>query len=379
MARTSKNAKNGGAVNKAASSAAGKAMARTTGVAEGAKTKSAEQASKAKTSRAKISKAKADGTEVSGVEEVRAAGTKSAASTRAKSAEKASRAKTGKAKASDEEVSGVEEVRAAGTKSAEVAKAKSAEKASSAKTGKAKASSAEEARVAGTKSAAATTAKSAVKAKSAARKDEQENAPKTAASVTGEVIFSLRAGTPIYVKTADICSAFGKTNQWIGQLTAQGVIHKSQTSHGSLYEIFDTVRSYCAYLEERAKKVDEDTAELELRRKKADAEYKESKAIVAELEAAEYQGTMHRSEDVQKMTADLLFAVRGALRALAGRCATDCAACSSPAEVQKIIEREVSEILKDLSEYKYDRKKYDELVRQRMKREELREDEEDDE
>ena len=78
---------------------------------------------------------------------------------------------------------------------------------------------------------------------------------------------------------------------------------------------------------------------------------------------------MHRSEDVQKMTADLLYFVRGGLVALAGRCATECAASSEPAEVQKIIEHEVHEILKDLSEYKYDPKRYDELVRQRTNRE----------
>lgn len=187
-------------------------------------------------------------------------------------------------------------------------------------------------------------------------------------SSTGEVIFSLRAGTPIFVKTADICSAIGKTNQWVGQLTSQGVIHKSDTKHGSLYNLFETIKAYCAYLEERVKRVDEDTAELDVRRKRAEAEFKEAKATVAMLEADEFQGKMHRSEDVQAMTADLLFFVRGSITALAGRCATDCAASSDPAEIQKIIEREVYDILKDLSEYKYDPKRYDELVRQRMNR-----------
>lgn len=169
------------------------------------------------------------------------------------------------------------------------------------------------------------------------------------------------------MKTADICSAIGKTNQWVGQLTSQGIIHKSDTKHGTLYNLFETVKAYCAYLEDRAKKIDEDTAQLEIRRKKADAELKEAKATVAMLEADEFQGKMHRSEDVQAMTADLLFFIRGSITALAGRCATDCAASSDPAEVQKIIEREVHDILKDLSEYKYDAKRYDELVRQRMK------------
>ncbi len=187
-------------------------------------------------------------------------------------------------------------------------------------------------------------------------------------SGSGQAIFSLQAGTPIFVKTADVCSATGKTNQWIGQLTSQGVIHKCRTNHGQLYSLFDTMRAYCAYLEERAKKDDEDICLLELRKKQAETKLKESKAAVAELEAAEFQGKMHRSEDVRAMTADLLYYVRGSLLALAGRCAADCAASADPAEVQKIIEREVFAILKDLSEYKYDSKRYDELVRERMKR-----------
>lgn len=187
-------------------------------------------------------------------------------------------------------------------------------------------------------------------------------------SQTGQVIYSLEAGTPIFVTAADICTALGKTKSRISQITGDGVIHKTRTNHGLLYNLFETVRLYCEHIEERAKKESEDSAELDLRRKRAEAKLKESKATVAELEAAEFQGKMHRSEDVQAMTADLLYYVRGSLKALAGRCATDCAASSEPTEVQKIIEREVFEILKDLSEYKYDRKRYDELVRQRMKR-----------
>lgn len=187
-------------------------------------------------------------------------------------------------------------------------------------------------------------------------------------SKTGQVIYSLEAGTPIFVTTADICTAFDRTKQRISQLTGDGIIHKTQTNHGSLYNLFDTVRAYCSYLEERAKKTDEDTTALDLRRKKAEAEIREAKAIIATGEAEEFQGKMHRSEDVQALTADLLFYIRGSITALPGRCATDCAAVSDPNEVQKIIEREVREILKDLSEYKYDAKKYEELVKQRMNR-----------
>ncbi|MCM1299622.1 MAG: hypothetical protein NC203_00415 [Firmicutes bacterium] len=181
----------------------------------------------------------------------------------------------------------------------------------------------------------------------------------------GQVIFSLQAGTPIFVKTADICAATGKTNQWIGQLTSQGIINKTQTSHGALYSFFETMKAYCAMIEDRAKKLDEDSEAIEKRKKQAETKLKESKALMEEMKVKEFQGKMHRSEDVQAMTADLLFYIRGSLMALAGRCATECAASSEPAEVQKIIEREVFLILKELSDYKYSKKRYEECVRRR--------------
>lgn len=186
-------------------------------------------------------------------------------------------------------------------------------------------------------------------------------------SAPAEIIYSLKAGTQILVKTADIVASTGKTTAWVRDLTARGIIKETRTKYGELFDFVQTMRAYCAMLE--ARRCDDDTADVELKRKKAEAKLKESKAAIAEMQAKEFQGKMHRSEDVQKLTSDLLYFVRGGLVALAGRCATDCAAVTEPAEVQKIIEREVREILRDLSEYKYDPKKYDELVRQRTNRE----------
>lgn len=227
------------------------------------------------------------------------------------------------------------------------------------------------------KNAKASTARTSRAKTTGANKADAKGAVKPKASgeplggeAVKQIIFSLDAGTPIYVKTADICNATGKTNQWIGQLTSQGTIFKTATAHGQLYELFETMRNYCAMLEGRAaKRKDETSAAAELRKKQADADYKEAKAEQADMETKEFQGKLHRSEDVQAMTTDLLYYVRGSLIALAGRCANDCAASSEPAEIQKIIEKEVFAILEGLSEYKYSRKRYDELVRKRRKKE----------
>ena len=194
--------------------------------------------------------------------------------------------------------------------------------------------------------------------------------PKNDVIVEDGAVYVLRAGTAVYVKTADICSMTGKSNQWIGQLVAQGTLHKRGTSHGSLFNVTEAVRAYCSMLEARAGPVKtEDEIEREAKQEKAkaaaDVTLKIAKANIAKAEADELQGKMHRSEDVAAMTADLIYAIRGAMMALPGRLAVDVAAVQSPAEAAEIIRREVSKAMRELSNYRYDPKKYEERVRER--------------
>lgn len=206
--------------------------------------------------------------------------------------------------------------------------------------------------------------------------------PKEAAIIENGNVYVLQAGTPIFVKTADICSMVGKSNQWVGQLTSQGTLNKSATPHGAYYSVADTMRAYCEMLEERAEPSpsDEESEKIEKERRRADAGIKAAKAIIAGLDAKERQGKMHRSEDVAAMTEDLLFAVRGDLLALPGRLSIEVAAITDPAEVSAVVQREVYKILDDLSTYRYDSKKYEERVRARLNMEQPNTDiEEDDE
>ena len=183
-------------------------------------------------------------------------------------------------------------------------------------------------------------------------------------------VYVLRSGTPVYVKTADICSMIGKSNQWVGQLVAQGTLHKRSTPQGNLFDVTEAVRAYCSMLEARTgpeKFKDEVEREIKQERAKAaaDVTMKVAKANIAKAEADELQGKMHRSEDVAAMTSDLIYAIRGAMMALPGRLAVDVAAAQSPAEAAEIIRREVNKAMRELSNYRYDPKKYEERVRER--------------
>ncbi len=188
--------------------------------------------------------------------------------------------------------------------------------------------------------------------------------------------YVLQAGKPIYVKTADLCAMTGKTNQWIGQLTAQGILNKEETAHGNLYDLRVNMRAYCKMLEERSSKVNSESAQVEADKSKAEMRLKKAKATIAVMEMGELQGKMHRSEDVAALTEDLVCSIRNMLVALPGRLAVDVANAKDAAEASIIIRREVNHVMEQLSKYEYDPKRYEERVRERRSWDTLHDEEE---
>ena len=201
---------------------------------------------------------------------------------------------------------------------------------------------------------------------------------KKTAVVENGAVYVLQAGTPIYVKTADVCAILGKSNQWVGQLTSQGTLNKSKTAHGALYNLSESLSAYIKSIEDKSSDNPEQK-EIELNKLKADVSLRTSKAIVAGLNAKELQGKMHRSEDVAAVTEDLVYTIRSALLALVGRLSTDLVGITDQAELSAKIQDEVYAVMETLSTYKYDSKKYEERVRQRLRKDSLEADEDESE
>ena len=174
--------------------------------------------------------------------------------------------------------------------------------------------------------------------------------------------------SPGYCKSEDLASLFGLTGQWINQLTRDGVLKKRDTPAGKRYNVVESTRSYVQYLRDKAAGRGEKgiPESKELEKFEAEVRIKQAKAQIAELEAQERQGIMHRSEDVAALTEDLLYTVRDSLLALPGRLAVDAAGAATAAEAAEIIKREVYLVMGELSAYTYDPKKYAERVRERM-------------
>ena len=189
-----------------------------------------------------------------------------------------------------------------------------------------------------------------------------------------DTVYILQPGMTVYVKTADICSMFGVSNQWVGQLTAQGTLNKMQTEHGKLFNLTDSVRGYIDSLNERVTKT-ADERKLEKAKAAAEVKFKVAKAAMAELQAKELSGKMHRSEDTQVFTQGLIDMVKSSLLQLPGRLAVDLSLCETAEECSILIKDAVKDILREVSEFDYDPEKYEALVRERQNLDEKQEEE----
>ena len=180
--------------------------------------------------------------------------------------------------------------------------------------------------------------------------------------------------------TAIIAKLFELDERRVQQLAKSGVLPAASTRPYK-FDLLPTVKAYIKHLREKANGKEAktaDTAKAEADKLRAEADLKQSKAKIAEMQLKELEGKMHRSEDVEAMTNDLVFTVRSMIMALPGRLAMDVAQAASAAEASALIRSECHKILNELAGYQYDPEAYKRRVRDREGWSEALADEDDD-
>jgi len=159
------------------------------------------------------------------------------------------------------------------------------------------------------------------------------------------------------VSTKELAIVLGLSTRRVQQLVQDGQFEPVKRGR------FNLAKCVARYIEMK----EEDVSSEEKERLEAELSIKKANAIMKVLEAKELQGKMHRSEDVAAMTEDLVYTIRGMLLALPGRLAIDVANTDDPAEAADLIRKEVYAIMEELSQYRYDPKKYEQRVRERRR------------
>ena len=171
--------------------------------------------------------------------------------------------------------------------------------------------------------------------------------------------------------TTEMAMVLGVTARRVQQMIQDGTL--ITVVRGRL-NLADNVQRYIRFLTDG--QLTEEEKKIEKARTAAEVKLKVAKADIAQLEAAELKGKMHRSEDVEALTQDYCDTVRNAMMSLPGRLSTEVALCDNAEECSTIIRDVVYSILNELSEYEYDPDKYEERVRNRENMDERPDEEE---
>ena len=171
-------------------------------------------------------------------------------------------------------------------------------------------------------------------------------------------------------KSDRIARLFGVTVRRVQQLTQEGIINTVDVKSGNgktvkRYDTEETVQKYIKYLSDKANNRNQKSADLEDQKLENEIRIKDARAQKLEMELQELRGEMHRSEDVEAVTNELVYSIRSMLLALPGRLAVDTCNAASPAEASDLIRQECYQILVELSDHQYDPDKYKAYVRER--------------
>lgn len=161
---------------------------------------------------------------------------------------------------------------------------------------------------------------------------------------------------PNNIKTsAELAAIFGLTTRRIQQLTHSRIIIGKKEGGTYYYDLLPTIQRYILHLQQKAEEAESvGNADLQVEKLKTEIDLKKSKAKIAQLEVRELEGKMHRAEDVEGMTTDLISTIHSKISQLPDILGKDIAKLGTAAEVSDRIKEAVIDILDELSDYEYD-------------------------
>lgn len=173
----------------------------------------------------------------------------------------------------------------------------------------------------------------------------------------------------IIVGTSSVAELFGVTSRTVQKLVKDGIITAKHEGDKYKYNLLEAASEYIDYLRDRANGRNLDNQgmeELSKEKLKAETELKQAQAAKAQMELQELENILHRAEDVESATNDLIYYIRSAWLTLPGQMAVELAELNDPAEISEHLERFAFDTLEQLSQYKYNPKEYAKKVRERQ-------------
>jgi len=144
------------------------------------------------------------------------------------------------------------------------------------------------------------------------------------------------------VLTSELGAVIGKTPQWIGQLTREGILKK--VARGK-YILGEAVQAYIEHVEDG--RTEGDRSRLQDER----AELTRIKKEIADLELRKLRGELHSAKDVELLVSDMILTTKAQLQVIPSKLAARLEN-ESAATIEREIRREINAALESLANHK---------------------------
>ncbi len=163
-----------------------------------------------------------------------------------------------------------------------------------------------------------------------------------------EVAQKLKTVDQVTVSSSVLADLFGLTDRRIRQLENEGVIKKISRGRYSLQE---NIKSYINFIKANADLKEKKTEENKVDYDEEHALLEQTKRKKLELELAAMRGTMHHSEDVERVMMDMLANFKAKILSIPSKLAPNLMTFKSDADIQEYLLENMIEVLEELSEY----------------------------
>lgn len=167
----------------------------------------------------------------------------------------------------------------------------------------------------------------------------------------------------------ELSKFFGVSVRQIQRLALDGIIEPVSNERPYRFQMETVCPQYCQYLADKASAGSQRQiiADLEEEKLRSESRIKKARAEIAELQAQELSGKLHRAEDVEAITTDHVLFLRSMLMAMPGKLAVELAGNHTAAEQSERVRQEVYFLLNQLANYRYDPDVYRKRVLERQR------------
>lgn len=160
-----------------------------------------------------------------------------------------------------------------------------------------------------------------------------------------------------YVRAEDLAKILGLTVRRVQQLRADGALVTEKTKYGQRYHLLKSLVALVKHLMSR-----QDAQSEKQRALSADADYKERKAALMQIELRKRRGEVHEAAHVRQLMNGMILDTKALLTSLPGRIAHDLRMCSSENEIATCLRDSLFSVMDEMRQKQYDPDRFKQLV-----------------